>query len=334
MALNQIPYTNVHELNLDWVLAEIKKFDAYITSIKEIIDQLADYYATVDHLQDEVQALHNEVNTYSGRITDLESSIVIIQNRITELKNDLTDLIEEEANRRKAGDADLQHQIDQIKTAIADVNALRAYIEAVYKSLRLYINNSISLSEYRLYSYINEKVGDLQREIDEIHEMLLHIAINVYNAEAYSYSPDGRIDFDLNNRLIYQNLGNNLTVEEYASLGLTVAQYAAHGLTEKQYLEQGKRWLHFDHIFMPVSGKRQSHENALSDVVTTFANTLTCGSYTDLELTVEEYTALDLTTKQYLFLDQNLALNNFVMSNANSTGITVDQYNSLQIKEV
>lgn len=327
MALNQIPYTNVHELNLDWVLAEIKKFDAYIASIKKIIDHLADYYDTVDHLQEEVAALHDEVNTYSDRISDLEGSIVTIHNRIT----DIIALIEDEANRRKAGDDDLQHQIDLIKSAIADVDALRAYIDAVYRSLRQYVDNSVSISERILYLYINGIVDELQREIDEIHEMLLHVAVNVYNQESYSYSPDGRIDFNLNNRLLYKHLGNNLTAEQYCKLGLTAAQYSAFNLTAEEYLMFSRDRLHYDYVYMPISGIRQDHSIALSECINYALGTMNAAEYADLELTAEEYATMDLTAYDYLRLNTDLTVGNRVVYSPNGSGITADQYSHLTL---
>lgn len=331
MALNQIPYTNVHELNLDWVLAEIKKFDEYITSIKTIIDQLADYYETVDHLQDEVQALHNEVNTYSGRISDLESTVVIIQRRITELESDLIKIINDEANTRKAVDDDLQNQINQIKHAIADINSLRSYIEAVYKSLRQYTDSAISLSEHKLYFYINEKVGELQREIDEIHEMLLHVAINVYNWNAYAYAPDGRIDFDLNNKLLYQHLGNNLSAEQYCKLGLSADDYAAFNLTADEYLVFGRERLHYDFVYMPIAGVKQDHSVALSECINYALGTMSASEYAALDLDADAYAALDLTAYDYLRLNTDLTIGNRVVYRPDGTGITADQYEHLTL---
>lgn len=332
MALNQIPYTNVHELNLDWVLAEIKKFDEYITSIKHIIDELAQYYDLVNSLRDEVNSLHNEVNTYSGRITNLESTVVIIQRRITELESDLIRMINAEANTRKVKDDELQWQIDAIKRAIDDIDALRNYIDAVYKSLRKYIDSSISLSEHKLYFYINEKVLFLQSEIDEIHEMLLHVAINVYNWNAYAYAHDGRIDFDLNNKLLYQHLGNNLSAEQYCKLGLTADQYAAFNLTADEYLVFGRERLHYDYVFMPVAGVKQDHSVALSECINYALGTMSASEYASLDLDADAYAALDLSAYDYLRLNTDLTIGNRVVYRPNGTGITADQYAHLTLE--
>ena len=325
MALNQIPYTNVHELNLDWVLAEIKKFDEYITSIKTIIDQLASYYDIVDHLQE-------EVNTHTDKIAYLESEVVRIASEIARVESDLLQLIHDESNTRKTVDDDLQNQIDQIKHSIADVNSLRTYIDAVYKSLRQYTDSAISLSEHKLYFYINEKVLFLQSEIDEIHEMLLHVAINVYNWNAYAYAPDGHINFDLNNKLLYQHLGNNLTAEQYCKLGLTADEYAAYNLTADEYLVFGRERLHYDYVFMPVAGVKQDHSVALSECINYALGTMSASEYAALDLDADAYTALDISAYDYLRLNTDLTIGNRVVYRPDGAGITADQYAHLTLE--
>lgn len=328
---NKYPYTDFHEFNADWILSKIIEFDAYIKSIKEIIDQLASYYEIVDGLQDDMRALQAEVGTYSDRIEDLESGIRDVRITIANLENELIRMITDEANTRKAADQYLQNQIDLIKGAIADVNALIKYVKAVEKSLRQYIDISISDSEYRLLLYVNEKLLMLQTEIDDIYEKLQHVAINVYNWQAYGYADDGRIDFDLNNKLLYLHLGNNLSAVEYCKLGLTADQYKAFNLTSWRYLMYGAKELHADFVFMPVSGGRQNVSVALTDVLTFICNTLSSDAYTVLELTADEYAALDITAAQYLHLDENLDVQHAVTYSATGSGITADQYAHLNI---
>ncbi len=328
---NRYPYTDFHEFNADWILSKITEFDAYIKSIKEIIDQLASYYEIVDGLQDDMRALQAEVGTYSVRITDIETGIRDVRISIANLENELVRMITDESNARKAADQYLQDQIDVIKGAIADVNTLIKYIKAVEKSLRQYIDISISDSEYRLLLYINEKILMLQTEIDDIYEKLRHVAVNVYNWQAYGYADDGRIDFDLNNKLLYLHLGNNLSAVEYCKLGLTSDQYKAFNLTSWRYLMYGAKELHADYVFMPVSGYRQEPSVAISDVLTFLCNTLSSDGYTALELTSDEYTALDITAAQYLRLDSNLDVQHTVTYSATGSGITADQYAHLNI---
>lgn len=328
---NKYPYTDFHEFNADWVLNKITEFDAYIKSIKEIIDQLASYYEIVDGLQDDMRALQAEVGTYSDRIAELETGIRDVRITIANLENELVRMITDEANTRKAADQYLQNQIDVIKSAVAEIAILKKYVDAVVKSLRRYIDLAISDSEYRILLYVNEKVLMLQTQIDDIYEKLRHVAVNVYNWQAYGYADDGRIDFDLNNKLLYLHLGNNLSAVEYCKLGLTADQYKAFNLTSWRYLMYGAKELHADFVFMPVSGGRQNVSVALTDVLTFLCNTLSSDAYTGLELTSDEYTALDISAAQYLRLDANLDVQHAVTYSSTGSGITADQYAHLNI---
>lgn len=328
---NKYPYTDFHEFNADWILSKITEFDAYIKSIKDIIDQLASYYEIVDGLRDDMRALQTEVGTYSDRIRDLESGIRDVRISIANLENELIRMITDESNARKAADQYLQEQINTIMIAVQNIDVLRKRIEAVYKSIREYIDIAVNDAERRLLLYINDRVVYLQDQINDIYDKLKHVAVDVYNWQAYSYADDGRIDFNLNNKLLYLHLGNNLSALEYCKLGLTADQYKAFNLTSWRYLMYGYKELHADYVFMPVSGHRQETSVAISDVLTFLCNTLPAATYAGLELTADEYAALDLTAVQYLKLDANLDVQQNVTYSATGSGITADQYAHLNI---
>lgn len=328
---NHYPYTDFHEFNADWVLSQVQEFKEYLDTIRPIIEQLQTFYDLVNELQTEVNALSNEVGEYSGRISELETGIRNIRIMINNLENELIRMITDESNTRKAADKYLQDQIDQISQAIANVNTLYKYIQAVEKSLKQYIDASLSDTAHRILLYVNAQLAFLQNEIDDIYDKLLHVATNVYNWNAYDYAADGRISFDLNNKLLYMHLGNNLSAEEYCKLGLTADQYKAFNLTSWRYLMYGAKELHSDFVFMPVTGTRQNVSVALSDVLTFLCNTLTADQYAALDIDADAYAALDLTSSQYLKIDSNMDVQHNVTYSANGTGITSAQYACLNI---
>lgn len=328
---NHYPYTDFHEFNADWVLSKIQEFQAYLDSIKPIIEQLQTFYDLVNELQAEVHALSDEVGTYSGRISELETGIRDIRIMINNLENELIRMITDESNTRKAADNDLQNQIDQISQAIANVNALYRYVQAVEKSLKQYIDAALSDNAHQILLYVNAGLVYLQNQIEDIYDKLLHVATDIYNWNAYEYAADGRIDFDLNNKLLYMHLGNNLSAEEYCKLGLSADQYKAFGLTSWRYLMYGAKDLHSDYVFMPVTGVRQNVSVALSDVLTFLCNTLTSDQYAALDIDADAYAALDLTAAEYLKIDSNMDIQHNVTYSANGSGITSAQYACLNI---
>lgn len=55
-AFDHFPYTNVHELNLDWILAQVKTLTGELDTIKEWIEQHQDEYEELKDLYDDIMA--------------------------------------------------------------------------------------------------------------------------------------------------------------------------------------------------------------------------------------------------------------------------------------
>lgn len=55
-AFDHFPYTNVHELNLDWILKEIKQLDGDMLTIKEWIEQHQSEYEEIKDLYDDIMS--------------------------------------------------------------------------------------------------------------------------------------------------------------------------------------------------------------------------------------------------------------------------------------
>lgn len=327
MALNQIPYTNVHELNLDWVLSKIREFDAKIQQFQTVIDQFAEYVDVLQQLEPRVSALESEYSNLRSTVSSVQSDINSIEISITSLSN----AIAREQSTRAAAVADLQRQIDELKNSITNLAGLEARI-------RLYVDQKIKASDlrtdakiYKVYLKLNEYYVELMGYISELFDLLEHVATDVYNSNAYAYASDGRIPFDLNNKLVYYHCQNALSAEEYCSLGLTDAEYAAFDLSADRYLMYSSKELHYDHVFMPLSGVKQEISVALSEVVNAIFNTLSADDYALLDLDADVYAALDLTSNEYRRLDLNGDITQRIRYSEHGAGLTADQYAHLDL---
>lgn len=329
MSVNQLPYTNVHELNLDWIISKILEFQANIDDFREAVEEMQGYYAQIDALTANYAVLSGRVTSNANSITEINAALSTLSASLGDLANELA----AEATARSTEDQSLQNQIDKLKNTIIDAKALertiKKYVDAKCKILDIKIDDLENRMNYKLVEIYIE----LRNEISELRELLESLAVNVYNWNAYDYAENGRINFDLNNKLIYQHTGNNLTAEEYCSLGLTAAQYAAYNLTAYRYLIQSRKELHYDYVFMPVSGSRQNVSVALSDSLTFILNTMTASEYAALDLSAEEYAALDITSKEYLLLNNDLGIRSGVYYSTTGTGLTAEQYSKLIVDE-
>lgn len=96
------PTTNFHELNLDWVLSELKKLEAMIKSgDKEVMEEIKKIQTTIITIQNNITNLINEVHADEQDITNIYniigffiSPITIEQMRLNEFINDTDELKE------------------------------------------------------------------------------------------------------------------------------------------------------------------------------------------------------------------------------------------------
>lgn len=96
---NSGPYTDFHEMNLDWVLGKIKELEARVDGIDESIlskakaytdEQLAGYQAQVDALRVELQAQYDAVERDFDRLqSSINVSLRQMEIRIDELRADM-----------------------------------------------------------------------------------------------------------------------------------------------------------------------------------------------------------------------------------------------------
>lgn len=92
---NEYPYTDIHELNLDWILKKMRELEELVANIKE--DILAEANAYTDAkaliLQGNINALANDVNAFKIEINDkvdtLNAETVA---RLNKLDQDVTNL--------------------------------------------------------------------------------------------------------------------------------------------------------------------------------------------------------------------------------------------------
>ena len=91
---NKYPYTDFHELNLDWVLAKLREFDGKLNTLDvefdDIKNQFADIKSEVDNLLDTMQAtIRAEIEAYVPGYVDgvLSPYITELQGLLAEVES-------------------------------------------------------------------------------------------------------------------------------------------------------------------------------------------------------------------------------------------------------
>ena len=104
---NSYPYTDFHEMNLDWVIAKIKEYEDSLAGLKEEIlqltkeytdeqldERLATYQQQIDDLVTELTGMYNQLETDVENLqTSVNTSLIQMDRKIADLRQALNDAI-------------------------------------------------------------------------------------------------------------------------------------------------------------------------------------------------------------------------------------------------
>ena len=276
------PYSNFHELNLDWIMKEIGKYDEIITSFQNWQEESeADYQmilSRVNQLDNDMTGFKNEINaqfaTLSANLQQqintldaqsqarLNAAIVDFQNQINALINDTT-------NRINALEQDLNQAILQIDGRMdANNQLIRNYVE--YR-LDQFIHDFPSIYELPVFNPVQGVVTDIDTALRDLYDL-----IRVEGA---------------------------LTAMEYDSLGFTATDYDALGLTAFQYDTNARFLLRFPDrkwsMIDPFTGLWNLISNVVQKLADLHRNALTATAYDAKLLDADSYDLLALTAYDY-----------------------------------
>lgn len=153
---HKYPYTDFHELNLDWFLAEFKK------------------------LIDELDALKVRMTNAEADIDTLQAQMTNVMQRITSLESDVTDIFEhldniDEVQARIL--TDLSEQLNRIISIEGDVSNIEINVDNINTSIES-LDNAIGLVEEGL-SNLTSRVTDVESNISDINNTLDDVEDNI-----------------------------------------------------------------------------------------------------------------------------------------------------------
>lgn len=308
------PYTDFHELNLDWLL----------TNYKHIVDSIAALNSWMSEHKTEYQQALARLTAVENEIDDFESEV---NQRFDALKSDiyadfatLTLEIRNELNRTKkeieqeldAALVNFQNQFDELKAEVdsfiisskIELNALKAEIAQAEEA-------AVNISK----NYIDARLNAFIQELPDYENLI------VYNPIRTAYT---NVQVAIND--LYDHFRvYGLTASQYDSLGLTASQYDAMELTAYEYDAYGYKLLHYpdDCCYMrsPFTGEIVQNKVVIYELAELHRQALTAQEYDDLELTADTYDAMELTAYWYDWFGVLLR----------DAGITAADYDALQM---
>lgn len=273
---NKYPYTDFHELNIDWLLTEFKKLtDSY----QEIIDWIENDARNFNILLNRIIALEDQTQTMQSQISaerirvdaqfdNVTSEFSRQYDRITREYTDMYSAILTDVDSALSDLASVvyQNKVELLQAINDGDTAVRNWVEAY---LQTFIENLPDYEQLIIYNPVQGIQTNVQTAINDLYDY--------FNAYA-------------------------LTAQQYDNLMLTADDYDSYGLTAHEYDSAGLQYLGAGFYLMrsPFTGTMAPIPtviNMLFDLHRTGA--LTASAYDALALDAAAYDALDLTAYSY-----------------------------------
>lgn len=279
---NKYPYTDFHEMNLDWLL----------TNYQAIIDKLNETIAWCNTHQEEYEealarliAVENEINTFEQQITDafnrLEQQITAdVEFALTEIRTEVSAAIRQMQQEVTQQLADFVVEFQQLKSEVqAEINRLLDIVNRAIADLQ----NQLQANNEFVFDYVENRLEEFRALIPDYENIYVY---NPYRGEVT------HLQQAINDIYSVASIWG-LTAAQYDSLGLTADEYDNLDLSAIEYDTLGFKLLYKDpdlYMFSPFTGQMESLKSVIMSLV---------GLHRDDALTAQEYDALDFDADTY-----------------------------------
>lgn len=286
------PYTNFHNLNLDWIVTKVKELNQKVTEL----DQWAQtHQGKYEVLLQRVNAIETEIDTFETQIRSEFDQLKAQQRaEFDALKAETTDIINREVTRLEnevnKAIAELENDFNQL---LSDVTARIRQMEYELNQAIINLNKLFDANNQYMMQWVENR---LQKFIDSLPEIL---TVMVYNPVQGQVTDIQQAVNDLYTVACYEGI----TAAQYDSLQLTASEYDALELTAAQYDQYGYKLLGYPdpdlYMISPFTGETVLVKDVVTDLAHLHMGGISAADYDALELKADEYDAKELTAFNY-----------------------------------
>lgn len=266
-----MPYTNLHQQNLDWLMKQVASYEDSIRTINEwrveFTGRVEDVEETVTNLQTSFNNLYNAFDTFKNEVNtefDRRSNLLNIQFQTLryDLEND---------------QADFKAQVNQqFSDLLAQLQAFKEYEhEYLQAALQQFLADLPDYTQILVMNPVRGYVTTVQEAIYDLYDSAVR-----YEA---------------------------LTATEYDSSGLSAAEYDALDLTALEYDQYGKRYIENKKSLMfmyhPYTGEVVPVKQVVNYIFDDYIrnNGITANDYDILAMSADSYDNKQLDANVYDF---------------------------------
>lgn len=279
---NKYPYTDFHEMNLDWLLTN---YQAIIDKLNETIAWCNTHQTEYEEAMKRLIAVEQEIYTFEQQITDafnrLEQQITSdVEIALVQIRTDVDNAIRQMQQEVTRQLADFVVEFQQLKSEVqAEINNLLGIINRAIDQL----NNTLEANNEFVFEYVENRLEEFKELIPDYENIYVY---NPYRGEVT------HLQQAINDLYSVASIWG-LTAAQYDSLGLTADEYDNLDLSAIEYDTLGYKLLFKDpdlYMFSPFTGQVESLKSVILSLV---------GLHRGDALTAEEYDLLDLDADTY-----------------------------------
>lgn len=293
------PYTDFHEMNLDWILTT---YQSIVDKLNETIEWANNHQTEYEEAIARLSAVENEIYTFEAQITaafnklqaDLEADFAQqkaeLERALAETQAEVDAAIVQMQNEVTQQLADFVVEFQVLKSEVqTEINNMLGIINTAIENL----NNTLEANNQYIFDYVENRLDEFIDMIPDYEHIYVY---NPYRGEI---------------TLLQQAINDlysvaaiwGLTAQQYDSLELTASAYDALGLSAIEYDTLGYKLLYKDpdlYMINPFTGTYDPIKSVINDLAALHkSNAYTATEYDALELDADTYDGYEVEAYFY-----------------------------------
>lgn len=249
----EFPSTSYYKRDLREIIDYCRKFQQQLDNYAEIIETLSEAISDIDEMKTDIASLQSatsDLNSIRSNVSSLNTKLASLEQEVENISIDM-DAVYDYINQ----------QISLTKEIIVNLDA------KLSSAIRL-VSFETAFEIEKLKLLVNRQYAELQEELQRI------VPTSVYNRVAGI-----ELTLDENNFNVYEDLRcGGITNAELSEYGISNNYIASIILDNRDYAINLRKRLKLHYMFSPVTGRKVSHSNAMSQVIALMSSNNHVGS--------------------------------------------------------